>query len=285
MSDSPVLSGYVDIDQSRLYYETAGSGIPLLLVHAGVADCEQWEDEFLKFSQKFQVIRYDMRGYGKSDPVKGPFSHLIDLNTVIDKLQLHFPMIIMGCSMGGVLSMEYALDNPGNIQGLIMIGPGPCGFEMEENEQELFLEAMKAFKEGDLNRLAEIETQIWFESMDSAPDQVDQSMRALLYDMHRSALVGEDQKTEQPGPDTQQPEYAKLAEIDFPVLIIIGSQDLPAMHTAADYMVEKIRLARKVVIDDAAHLPNMDQPGQFQEVVEEFLDELTSERDYDTMLP
>jgi pimeloyl-ACP methyl ester carboxylesterase len=285
MSDSPVLSGYVDIDQSRLYYETAGSGIPLLMVHAGIADCEQWENEFLDLSRKFRVVRYDMRGYGKSDPVQGPFSHVLDLQAVIEQLQLPFPLIIMGCSMGGVLSMEYAIEHPANIQGLIMIGPGPCGFEMEGNEQELFLDAMKAFKEGDLNRLAEIETQIWFDSMESAPDQVDQSMRALLYDMHRSARLGDAIQPGEPVSDTSQPEYAKLSAINFPVLIIIGSQDLSAMHAAADYLTEEIPLARKVVIDDAAHLPNLDQPHQCQEVVEEFLDEITSEQDYDTMFP
>jgi pimeloyl-ACP methyl ester carboxylesterase len=285
MSDTQVRTGYVDIDQSRLYYETTGSGIPLLLVHAGVADCEQWENEFLKFSKKFQVVRYDMRGYGKSDPVQGPFCHLEDLKTVIDQLKLSFPMIVMGCSMGGILSMEYALDNPDKMLGLIMIGPGPCGFEMEEGEKELFLEAMRAFKEGDLNRLAEIETQIWFDTMDIAPDQVDQSMRALLYDMQRSCLEGERQDGGDQTAEVNQPEINKLGEIDFPVLIMIGADDLPAMHAAADYMSEKIRSARKAVIDDAAHLPNMDQPQSFQEAVEEFLDELTSERDYDTMLP
>jgi pimeloyl-ACP methyl ester carboxylesterase len=285
MSNSQVRRGYVDIDECQLYYETAGSGIPLLLVHAGVADCEQWENEFLQFSQRFQVVRYDMRGYGKSSPVKGPFCHLEDLKRIAEHLRLPSPMVVMGCSMGGILSMEYALDNPDNMLGLIMIGPGPCGFEMDIGEQELFLEAMRAFKAGDLTRLAEIETQIWFESMDLAPDQVDQSMRALLYDMHQSCLEGESSKRGQSGPMRDQPEYKKMAEVDFPVLIIIGSQDLPSMRTAAEYMEENFRSSKLAVIGDAAHLPNLDQPLQFQQVVEEFLDELTSERDYDTMLP
>lgn len=284
MSSSQAVTGYVDIDQTRLYYETAGSGIPLILVHAGVADCEQWDQEFCSFSEHYQVVRYDMRGYGSSDPVAGPFSHLRDLSAVIDDLFLHPPLIVMGCSLGGVLSLEYALENPQHIRALIMISPGSCGFEIDNCTQELFSEAMDAFQAGDLNQLAEIETQIWFDCMNVEPDQVDQSMRALLYDMNRSVLGREAYKMGVMA-ETYQPALQQLDLIDFPVLIIVGGQDLPYMHAAADFLAERIRFARKEVIDDAAHLPNLDQPNQFQEVVTAFLDEITSGRNYDQMLP
>ena len=285
MSKSHVISGYVDIDQTKLYYESAGSGIPLLLIHAGVADCEQWENEFFGFSDNFQVIRYDLRGYGKSDPVDGPFSHLEDLKGVIEGLTHDSSMILMGCCVGGVLAMDYALEYSQNIRGLIMIGPGSCGLEVENNKQELFVEAMKAFEAGDLNRLAEIKTEIWFDSMDSAPDKVDESMRALIYDMCHSGLSSHDQQSEQEEAGTSQPEIKQFNQIDFPVLVIVGSDDLPYMHEAADYLNESIPSSRKEVIANAAHLPNLDQPQLFQEVVGNFLDEITSGQDYDHMLP
>ena len=285
MSNSQVISGYVDIDQTGLYYEIAGSGMPLILVHAGVADCELWESEFHSFSENFRVIRYDMRGYGNSDPVDGPFSHLGDLRGVINELALTPPLILMGCSMGGVLTLDYALENPQHVKALIIIGPGSCGLEFENCTQELFLEAREAFEKGDLHKLAEIETQIWFDCIHADPDQVDQSMRALLYDMNRSILNRENQQMGQTQPEICQTAFSKLSQIDFPVLIIVGSRDLAYMHAAADYLAERIRLARKEVIDDAAHLPNLDQPHLFQEVIVNFLDEITGGRDYDHMLP
>jgi pimeloyl-ACP methyl ester carboxylesterase len=285
MSKSQVLSGYLDINQAKLYYETVGSGIPLILVHAGVADCEQWDNEFLDLSLKNQVIRYDMRGYGNSDSIEGSFSHLGDLTAVIDELVINPPLILMGCSIGGVLSLNYALENPDHMRALIMIGPGSCGFELDNCTQELFLEAMNAFEEGDLSRLAEIETQIWFDCLHAEPDQVDQSMRALLYDMNRSVLSRESGKESQDPPPLPKPSMEKLKEIDYPVLVIVGSEDLAFMHAAADYLVDNIRFARKEVIEGAAHLPNMDQPNLFQEVVQDFLEEVTGGRDYDQMLP
>jgi 3-oxoadipate enol-lactonase len=67
-----------------------------------------------------------------------------------------------------------------------------------------------------------------------------------------------------------------LKELDIPVLVIVGAQDTPYMLAAADYMIQHIRSARKVIIEDAADLPNMDQPDQFQRVVTAFLDDLVS---------
>ena len=59
-------SGYADIDNARIYYETAGEGMPLVMIHAGVADSRQWNNEFDFFAQSCQVLRYDVRGFGKS---------------------------------------------------------------------------------------------------------------------------------------------------------------------------------------------------------------------------
>lgn len=285
MTEAQVISGYVDINQTRLYYETAGSGIPLLLVHAGVADCEQWENEFLAFSKNFQVTRYDMRGYGQSDPVTGPFSHLGDLERIIEYLNIAPPLILMGCSLGGVLSLDYALENPDLIRALIMIGPGSCGFELDNCTQELFSEAKQAFEEGDLSRLAEIETQMWFDCLHAEPDQVDESMRSFLYEMSRSVLALDTHRADRIPDQTEKATLKKMQQINFPVLIIVGSKDLPYMHAAADYLTESIPSAQKEIIDDAAHMPNLDQPHLFKEVVGDFLDEVTSGQDYEKMLP
>ncbi|HKU53401.1 MAG TPA: alpha/beta hydrolase, partial [Nitrospira sp.] len=94
-------SGFVPVDNARLYYETAGQGVPLVMIHAGVADSRQWNNEFAFFAPNYRVVRYDMRGYGKSEPVDGEFNPLDDLVTILNTLGIHEPVVIMGCSMGG----------------------------------------------------------------------------------------------------------------------------------------------------------------------------------------
>ena len=272
----PKTSGFANIDNAKIYYEMAGKGIPFVMIHAGVADSRQWNNEFTAFAENYQVIRYDMRGYGKSEPVDGEFSHLSDLVSLLDALEIHGPLVMMGCSMGGGLALDFALTYPSRVQALIMVGSGPSGLELDVPASSKFADAEKAFEAGDLDLVAEIETQIWFDGRDRAPDQVDQAMRKLLYEMNHIALSHEVKQLGKRLPNTSAPAYDRLGSLNIPVLVIVGAQDTLYILAAADYMIERISSARKVMIEDAAHLPNMDQPHEFQGIVKDFLARLSS---------
>ena len=271
-----IKSGFANIDNAKIYYETAGKGIPLVMIHAGVAESRQWNNEFTDFAQSYQVIRYDMRGYGKSEPVDGEFSHMSDLVSLLDALEIHAPIVVMGCSMGGGLAMDFALTHPSRAKALIMVDAGPSGLELDVATPPKFADAEKAFEAGNLDLVAEIETQIWFDGMDRTPEQVNQAMRKLLYEMDRIALSHEVKQLGKRLPNTQTPAFDRLADLDIPVLVIVGAHDTPYILAAADHMTEKIKSARKVIIEDAAHLPNMDQPHEFQGIVKDFLEGLSS---------
>jgi len=247
------------------------------MIHAGVADNRQWNNEFAHFTKHFRVLRYDLRGYGKSEPVDGEFSHLQDLTALLEYLHLDGPFILMGCSMGGGLAMDFALSQSSRVKALVMVDAGPSGLELDVPTPAKFEEAEKAYNAGDLDRLAELETQIWFDGMGRTPAQVNQPMRRLAYEMNRNALSLEAKRLGKRLPDTEIPAAERLSELDMPVLVIVGAHDTPYMLAAADYMVEKIPSARKVIIEDAAHLPNMDRPDQFQSIITKFLKEASTE--------
>ena len=276
MSTPHKKSGFANIDKAKIYYETAGNGIPFVMIHAGVADSRQWNNEFTAFSEHYQVIRYDMRGYGKSEPADGEFSHLSDLVSVLDALEIHGPVVVMGCSMGGGLAMDFALTYPSRAKALIMLGAGPSGLELDVPAPSKFADAEKAFEAGDFDLLAEIETRIWYDGRDRTPDQVNQAMRKLLYEMDRLVISHEVKQLGKRLPNTQTPAFDRLGDLNIPVLVIVGAHDTPYMLAAADYMTERIPSARKVIIEDAAHLPNMDHPHEFQGIVQDFLDSLSS---------
>ena len=275
MSTLQAKSGFVNSGNARLYYEMAGQGIPFIMIHAGVADSRQWNNEFAFFAQNYQVVRYDMRGYGKSEPVDGEFNHMDDLVAVLNALRLHEPIVVMGCSMGGGLAMDFALTHPSRVRALIMVGSGPSGLELDVPAPPKFAEAEKAFEAGDLDLVCEIETQIWFDGTGRTPEQVNPSMRKLLYEMNRQALAHEVKQLGKRLPNTPAPTFGRISDLKIPVLIIIGSHDNPYILAAADYMVERIPSAQKVIIEDAAHLPNMDQPEEFQAIVTNFLEGLS----------
>ena len=264
--------GLAEINNALLHYEIAGQGQPFVMLHAGVADHRQWNNEFAHFAQRFRVLRYDLRGYGRSEPVDGEFSHLQDLTALLDHLRLEQPLILMGCSMGGGLAMDFALTYPSRVKALIMVGSGPSGLELDVPTPAKFAEVEKAFNEGKLDLVAELETQIWFDGEGRSPAQVDKAMRQLAYDMNRIALAHEAKSLGKRLPDTQFPAATRLNELHIPVLVIVGEYDNPYILGAGNYMAENIPFARKVVIADAAHLPNMDHPAEFQRIVSEFLE-------------
>ena len=276
MSASQAKSGFVNIDDAKLYYESAGTGMPLVMIHAGVADSRQWNNEFAAFSKDHQVIRYDMRGYGKSEPVDRDFSHLSDLLALLDALEIREPCVMMGCSMGGGLAMDFALTHPSRVKALIMVGSAPSGLELDVPTPAKFAEVEKAFEAGDLDLVSELETQIWFDGSGRTPEQVDPTMRKLLYEMNRLALTYEVRQLGKRLPNTEIPAAERLKDLNIPILAVVGSHDTPYILAAADYMEENIKSAKKVIIEDAAHLPNMDQPNQFQGIVKDFLASVSS---------
>jgi pimeloyl-ACP methyl ester carboxylesterase len=274
MSELRNKSGLAASDKARIYYEIAGEGQPFVMIHAGVADSRQWNNEFAHFARRFRVLRYDMRGYGKSEPVEGEYSHLQDLTALLDTVHIDRPAILMGCSIGGGLAMDFTLTHPSRVAALIMVDSNPRGLDLDVPDPPAFEEAEKAYDAGDLDRLAEIETQIWFDGVGRTPAQVNPVMRQLAYEMNRHALSLDAKGLGKRLPDTEVPAVERLSELQVPVLVIVGAQDIPYMQAAANYMVEKIPSARKETLDDAAHLANMDQPDEFRRVVTAFLDRI-----------
>jgi len=272
MNDNPIKSGLAAINNAYIYYETAGEGPPFVMIHAGVADSRQWNNEFAHFADRFQVVRYDLRGYGRSKPVAGEFSHLADLIALLDYLELHEPALLMGCSMGGGLAIDFALTRPLQTAALILAGSEPSGLELDDAPTPAkFAEAKQADLAGDLDLLAEIEMQIWFDGVGRTPDQVNQTMRRLAYEMNRQALAHYAKKLGQQLPDTEIVAADEMGALRMPTLIVVGARDIPYVHEAADYMLAKLPSAGKALIANAAHLSNMDQPEEFRRVVTEFL--------------
>jgi pimeloyl-ACP methyl ester carboxylesterase len=265
--------GFAHNGHASLYYEISGEGQPVVLIHAGVADSRQWNNEFVDLARDHRVLRYDMRGYGKSLPVEGPFSHMRDLLTLLDQVAIREPAVLIGCSMGGGLAMDFALAFPDRVNALVMVGSAPVGLHLDAPDHPAEAEALAASEMGDWDRVAELEAQIWFDGMGRTPEQVNQPMRRLALEMNRLAL---DHAATQLGThvrDADTRALERLGELNIPVLVIVGKHDIHYLQAAADYMLEHLPQATKVVLADAAHLPNMDHPVPFQRAVRTFLQE------------
>lgn len=259
------------INNAAIYHETAGNGQPVVFIHAGVADSRQWNNEFEHFSDSYKVIRYDLRGFGKSDPIAGEFTHLGDLEALLNHLNITQPVILVGCSMGGGLALDYALENAAKVKALVLVDSAPSGLKLDIPTPAKFALVDAAAAAGDLELVAELETQIWFDGDRETPN-VNQTMRQLAYDMNLNLLRQDAKGLGQRLPNLKSSAASRLAEVQIPVLGIIGANDILYMHAATDHMADSIANFRKVTIDNAAHLPNLDQPEEFNSILASFLD-------------
>lgn len=269
----PNQSGYADVNGARLYYELAGSGKPIVMIHAGIADCRMWDGEFEAFARSHRVLRYDMRGYGKSLPVEGEFNLQDDLETLLNKLDVAPPLILMGCSMGGGLAIDFALSHPDRVSKLILVGSGPAGLELEaEWPDELIAQSEAAFEAGDVEGVAELDMRIWFDGHGRSRQDVNGHARRKAKAMakrvteHELKGIGTHARK-----DAAIPAAECLRELSLPALIVIGENDLPYLRLAADFMTEQLPAAAKLVLPDAGHLPNLEHPAAFQAAVLGFL--------------
>jgi len=145
-----VVSGFADVEGAKIYYEVGGEGPAFIMIHAGVAASRQWNSEFARFSNSYRVVRYDLRGFGKSEPIEAEFSRMRDFDTLLRQLGIEEPTILMGCSMGGGLAMDFALARPSMVKALIMVASGPSGLKLDVPPHPSAEAAEAAYNEGDL---------------------------------------------------------------------------------------------------------------------------------------
>src|SRR5438067_784443 len=132
------------INGARIHYERTGAGIPLLLLHAGVADHRMWEPQVAVMARHFDCITPDMRGFGQSELPPTKWSPVRDLLELVDELDLK-PAHVIGCSMGGGLAIDFAVEHPERISKLVLVGPGISGGKFGEKYPELERDIEAAF--------------------------------------------------------------------------------------------------------------------------------------------
>jgi pimeloyl-ACP methyl ester carboxylesterase len=264
--------GYFELDGGRLYYETAGEGEAMVLSHAGFLDSRMFDGIWEPLARQFRVTRYDMRGFGKSSPVTGPVCRRDDLARLMDHLGITNAHLV-GCSMGGELSLDLALERPELVRSLTLVDSTPSGFAMQGEPPRYLFEMFDAVQNGDVDRASELQIRIWIDGQYREPQQVDKGLRKKALEMNRLPV---EQKTflitdMQPANPLTPPAVTRLETVKCPALVIAGSLDNPEVLRAADEMANRIPSAKKVIVDGCAHVPSYEQPEKFLSCLQDFL--------------
>jgi pimeloyl-ACP methyl ester carboxylesterase len=258
------------LNGARIHFERTGSGFPILFIHAGIADSRMWEPQATALADQFDMVRPDLRGYGDSELPPAPYAMRSDLIALMDALGLgRFHLV--GCSMGGSVAIDLALENPGRVKKLILVGAGVGGANFGQADSALFADGEAAYERRDFEALNKAEVRLWVDGPRRAEGAAPAAVRDLVLDMNGRAMrsdfdAAEHQRLDPPAKD-------RLGEIKAPTLVIVGSEDLPHMDVAANFLTSNIAGARKVVMSDAAHLPNLEHPDEFNQLLVDFLAE------------
>jgi pimeloyl-ACP methyl ester carboxylesterase len=264
----------LEVNGASLYYETDGSSEhpALLLIHAGIANLRMWDPQIEALAREHFVVRFDTRGYGLSETQNVDFSNRADALAILDHLDI-LKATFIGCSRGGSIALDIALESPGRARGLVMVGSGPSGFpevELTEREDELFDGLDAAYETGDWTMLNRLEAALWdFGPLRSEAD-LDPAFVDLAYALNAPNIAHADAE---PTPiPLDPPAYERVADIAVPALIVVGDHDITPALAQYEYLLSTIPDADGCRFPDAAHIPSVEQPAEFERVLLNWLD-------------
>ena len=259
----------VDIPDGQLYGVEAGHGAPVIFLHAGVCDHRMWQFQIDDLSADIRAIAYDRRGFGQSFSKDVEFDDVDDLLVVMDTLKLE-KAILVGCSMGGGVALEFALRFPDRVAGLFLVASSMRGAPVpaataQEDAIEAEYERIEAA--ADDKALNQFEADVWLEGVGQKSGRVAPELRALFLEMNGTQI-----SHPHPGRHVQRsPYFERLGEIDVPTLLLAGTYDFSYYRHVNEMAAERISDSVNHMIEGSAHLPNMDNVDQFNALLSDFL--------------
>lgn len=261
---------FADVNGTRLSYEVAGDGTPVVLIHGFSLDHRMWDDQFAVFAARHRVLRYDLRGFGASAVPDGPYRHVDDLRALMRSVGIERAAII-GLSLGGSIAIDFALTYPDAVTALIPVDFVIGGYAWSAEWQAAVTPVWCAGRGGDITGAK----RLWLDCPLFAPARRDAVVAARLAAMV-AAYSGWHWAHRDPAHAIEPPAITRLGEIRAPTCLMIGEKDVPDFRVMHDLFVLSGRYNRTVTIPDAGHMTNMEQPGPFNDAVLDFLAHLPS---------
>lgn len=266
-------NGFVDSNGTKLYYETMGEGHPLVLIHGGYMDRRMWDDQIAAFAEHYKVIRYDVRGFGKTELPQVSYSDRQDLHNLLTFLGIK-KTYLLGLSLGGVIVLDFTLEYPDMVDALLLVGspiggyPNELMFSAEQLQEQMRLWGPFMAAARERNKAAMIEVLMSNPTLVPSPAYPSARQRVREHLSEYSFAWVLDHAPQQ---ELNPPAYGRLAEISVPTLIIVGAEDDAQLHKSADKLEQDIAGAKRVSISETHHMPNMEKPEEFNRIVLDFL--------------
>jgi 3-oxoadipate enol-lactonase len=234
-----------------------------VLLHAGVADSRMYQRQLEPFAPARAL---DFPGFGQT-PLDGD---TIDCRAFVRERLPDEQATLIGTSLGAAVALEVALESPDRVSALVLVGPGLDGHEWSPSVQEFAANEAAALERGDLDAAIDISLQMWLAGPRRQLEDIDPELRALVGEMQRNTIELQ-QGREVRLSRLEPPASTRLADVRAPTLVLTGDEDVDDIHAIAGKLAAEIPGAERATMPDAAHLPSLERPDEFNRIVLAFL--------------
>lgn len=264
-------TGFCDINGGRIYYELDGHGPALTLIHAGVANLRQWDEQVPILAADHRVLRYDTRNFGHTTSDNVTFSNREDLAALLDHVGIQ-RTALLGLSRGGSIAVDFTLAHPERVTALIAVAAGVSGFDSPSppDEQALWDEYDRRYEARDWSWIVETETAFWVDGPRQPADRVPAAIRQRVHDWIADGYRDHELE-ELTAVPLDPPAAGRLGDISAPTLVMVGDLDEGGTIAACRKLATDIPNARLELFEGVAHMVNLEQPERFTRLVREFL--------------
>jgi pimeloyl-ACP methyl ester carboxylesterase len=266
-------TGFAPVSGSQLYYERKGIGTPVVLVHSGFLDRRMWDPQFESYAKQYSVVRYDIRGHGRSPAGETAYVDAEDLRSLLDHLKIADAFVV-GNSNGARTVCGLAAGSPERVRGLVLIGGGPADLDPTAEEEARFVDSLPdrdekilAFaNEGRIAEAVEVMMDAWAPAVDDATRVY---LRKIATDNFAAMMALRTGKF--PNRQPSYPVAETLRHSPIPMLLICGERDHPALEMMMGRFSRQLLHAHFVKLPEADHTANLSARAEFDRVVLDFL--------------
>ena len=251
----------VDVNGAQLWYDEAGSGDTILLLHGGLGDSGLWEPVVPFLAERFHTIRTDLRFFGSSVGPAVPWSWQDDVVGVLDALEVERAALV-GLSLGGRIALDVAVDRPDLLWAVAGVAPGLGGYDGEAYSAEQEARYEDADAGGDLEAAMEIDLEVW------APLGADERIRELW---HRTPDANPLPDGVGPRKSAGTPTRERLGGLAVPALVVTVSHDPPGFREIGPIVAREAPAATHVELD-SDHYVTLREPELLSRVLLDFLE-------------
>jgi pimeloyl-ACP methyl ester carboxylesterase len=256
----------INVGDALINYDVSGRGPAIVLIHGWTHNMSVWDDQVAALKSRYEVVRFDRRGAGKSTGYEDRSADPQDLLLLLEAL--HIPhAYIVGHSRGGDVALRFAVTYPQRVSGLVLYAAFPEGFPTTPDMDQFFASLPVVAQKNGLDSVGKLILASPLGWVPPGRNDVVERYRHLWASYSGKDLLDprpESHRVPRPTPD-------QIKMIRVPTLVIVGDHEAPFIANAADSLTHLIPGAKKVVIPNAGHGAHFAQPASFNSALMDFV--------------